>query len=123
MNSPLGGHLVPVVTSYDREEPGLELHDWESVRASIDEDLADDPDAGLSQFADLVHRMLVESGYAIDDAVAAQGGELEVVLAYRSARETAERAELGEASRGDVESALEDLRDVFAALVAETGIE
>ncbi len=45
------------------------------------------------------------------------------MLAYRSARETAERAELGEASRGDVESAIEDLRDVFAALVAETGIE
>jgi hypothetical protein len=111
------------VAAYDREEPGLELHDWESVKASIEEDLADDPDAGLSQLADLVHRMLVESGYAIDDAVAARGSELEVVLAYRSARETAERAELGEASRGDVESAIEDLRDVFTALVAETGIE
>ena len=112
-----------MATGYDREEPGLALHEWESVRASIEEDLADDPDAGLSQLADLVHRMLVESGYAIDDPVAASGGELEVVLAYRSARETAERAELGEASRGDVESAIEDLRDVFAALVAESGVE
>jgi hypothetical protein len=111
------------VTGYDREEPGIELHDWETVKASIEEDLPDDPDAGLSQLADLVHRMLVESGYAIDDAVASRGGELEVVLAYRSARETAERAELGEASRGDVEAALEDLRDVFTALVAESGIE
>jgi hypothetical protein len=111
------------VTGYDREEPGVELHDWESVKASIDEDIADDPDAGLSQLADLVHRMLVESGYAIDDDVAGRGAELEVVLAYRSARETTERAELGEASRGDVESAIDDLRDVFAALVAETGVE
>ena len=67
------------MTGYDREEPGLELHDWESVRASIEEDLADDPDAGLSQLADLVHRMLVESGYAIDDDVAGRGAELEVV--------------------------------------------
>lgn len=111
------------MTGFDREEPGIELHDWESVKASLEEDIADDPDAGLSQLADLVHRMLVESGYPIDEAVAARGAELEVVLAYRSARETAERAELGEASRGDVESAIEDLRDVFAALVSEAGVE
>jgi hypothetical protein len=112
-----------MATGYDREEPGLELHDWESVRASIEEDLADDPDAGVSRLADLVHRMLVESGYAVDDPVSARGAELEVVAAYRSARETGERAELGEASRGDVESAIEDLRDVYAALVAGNGIE
>jgi hypothetical protein len=41
------------------------------------------------------------------------------VTTYRSARETAERAELGEASRGDVEAALDDLRAVYDMLLVE----
>jgi hypothetical protein len=111
------------MTTYDREEPGLDLHEWQSVKASIEEDIADDPDAGLSQLADLVQRMLAERGYALDDPVASQGEEPEVVLSYRSAREATERAELGAASRSEVETAIEELRDVFTAIIAEAGLE
>ena len=111
------------MTTYDMEEPGFDLHEWQSVKASIEEDIADDPDAGLSQLADLVHRMLGERGYAVDDPVASQGEEPEIVVSYRAARETTERAELGAASRSEVEAAIEELREVFTALVAETGIE
>lgn len=97
----------------DGTQPGSDLHSWESSWASIEEDAEGDPDAALSQFADLVERMLSTSGYALGDPVARQGVEPEIVATYAAARETAERAELGEASRSEVEQATEDLRAVF----------
>jgi hypothetical protein len=97
--------------------PGVDEHTWESTWASIEEDAADDPDGALSQFADLVQHVLATSGYHLVDPVAAQGEDPEVVVAYRSARDTAERAELGAASRSEVEQAIADLREVFTAIV------
>ena len=103
----------------ESRESGVDLHLWESAWASIAEDAEDDPDAAVSHLADLVHRMLVASGYAVDDPVAREGEDPEIVRSYLSARETAERAELGAASRSEVELALEDLRDIFDALGAQ----
>jgi hypothetical protein len=103
-------------------EPGVDRHDWRSVWASIEDDLASDPDAGLSQLADLTERMLVANGYRVGDVVAASGGEPEIVVTYRAARETAERAELGDASRGDVEQAIDDLRTIAEDVLGETGL-
>lgn len=100
-------------------EPGLDLHEWTSRWSSIDEEAADDPDVALSQFADLVERMLVARGYDVNDPVQSSGDEPEIVVPYRAARDTAERAELGEASRADVEAAIEDLRAIFETLVIE----
>ena len=92
---------------------GFDEHDWESTWASIAEVAQDDPDAALSQYVDLVERMLTARGYALDDPVARDGEEPEVVRTYIAARETAERAELGDAARGDVELAIDDLRALF----------
>ena len=100
-------------------EPGLDLHEWESQWASVEEDMDADPDAAVSQFADIVERMLVSRGYEVRDPVKTTGDEPEIVTTYASARETTERAELGEASRADVEVAIEDLRLLFDTLVAE----
>jgi hypothetical protein len=98
-------------------EPGLDLHALHSAWADIDQVVADDPDAALSQLADLTLRALALHGYAPGDPVAEAGQEPEVVVTYLAARETAERAELGEASRSEVETAIEDLREVFEAVV------
>jgi hypothetical protein len=97
-------------------EPGFDFHDWESARASIEEDIADDPAAGLGLLVELAQRMLVAHGYDLEDEVARQGEEPEVVVSYLAARETAERAEIGAASRGEVEAALEDVTSVVDAL-------
>ncbi|HEX5029548.1 MAG TPA: hypothetical protein VFV56_12105 [Gaiellaceae bacterium] len=96
--------------------PGADLYSWESQWASIEAEDADDPDAAVSQYADLVERVLEGSGYAIHDPVARQGEEREIVATYLSARQTAERAELGEASRAEVKAAIEDLRAIFDSL-------
>ena len=53
----------------------------------------------------------------MDDPVERLGDEAEIVLTYRSARQTAERAEVGEASREDVEVATDDLRGIYETLV------
>jgi hypothetical protein len=100
-------------------EPGLDLHEWESMWASVAEDRDADPDAALSQFADIVVRMLRSRGYNVDDPVEAGGDEPEIVTTYRAARETAERAEVGSASRAEVETAIEDLEDVFDTIVKD----
>jgi hypothetical protein len=100
-------------------EPGLDLHEWESTWASIEEDESLDPDGSLSQYADLVESMLIESGYEVRDPVQRSGDEPEVLLSYLSAREVTERAEVGEASRDEVRTAIDDLRAVFETIVAE----
>lgn len=101
------------------KEPGLDLHVWESAWASVEEDLETDPAAALSQLADIVERMLLARGYHLDDPVARGGDDPEIVVTYRAARETTERAELGEASRADVEAAIDDLRALFETVTAE----
>lgn len=100
-------------------EPGLDLHEWESAWASVEEDLETDPVAALSQLADIVERMLRSRGFHVDDPVAAGGDEPEILVTYRAARETTDRAELGEASRAEVGTAIDDLRIVFEALSTE----
>ena len=100
-------------------EPGADLYEWESMWASVAETRDDDPDAAVSQFADIVALMLRSRGYNLDDPVEASGDEAEIVTTYRSARETAERAELGQASRTEVESAIADLEDLFNTIAEE----
>jgi hypothetical protein len=99
--------------------PGADIHAWESEWASVEADAADDPNSALSQLADIVERALAGSGHDLDDPVAVQGDEPELVVTYRAARDTAERAELGDASRGEVEQAIADLREVFTSVIAE----
>jgi hypothetical protein len=99
-------------------EPGLDRHEWESAWSSLEADLREDPDAAVSQLADLVEDMLISRGYGVDDPVEEAGDEPEIVTTYRGARETVERAEVGEASRGDVEAAIDDLRAVYETLLA-----
>ncbi len=104
----------------DGSEPGVDLHDWEAVRASVEGDIADDPAAGLSALADLAERVLIANDVALDDAVARQGEDPELVVTYRAARETAEQAEVGAATRSEIETALEDLKTMLDSLAGES---
>ena len=112
------------MTTFERSEgaqPWFDLHAWTSTWASIEEAEAEDPAAALSQYADLVEGMLAASGHRLDDVVAVQGEDPEIVVSYRAARQTAERAEVGAASRSEVELAIDDLRDVFATVSGKEG--
>ena len=92
------------------QEPGLDRHAWETEFASIEEGLHDDPQGALPDFVDLVRRMLEERSVEEGD---------ELMAEFRSARETAERSELGQADAGDIGAAVEGLRSVYETLVIE----
>ena len=97
-----------------QNDPGLELHDWETRWSELDEQLADDPAGALSEACDFVERVFTESG--IDAAV---GSSDELTTGYVSARETSDRIERGdEVDPGDVGAAIENLREVYETIRA-----
>ena len=101
-------------------EPGLDRHVWESQLSSLEDDLRDDPAAGLPQLADMIERMLQERGLAPDDPVADDGIDPEILATFRAGREVADRVDGADTvDPGDVGSAIENLRAVFDYLVAE----
>jgi hypothetical protein len=107
-------------TRMSTPEPGLDLHEWESEFASLEEDIADDPGNGLVALTDLVGRMLTARGFAVDDPVADDGEEPEILVSFRSAREVARLIEgAADVDPGDIASAINDLRDVYEYLVTE----
>ncbi len=95
------------------EEPGLELHEWETRWSELDEMLEEDPVGALPAACDFAEQALNES--AVAEGV---GGENDELLAgYGAARETAERIERGEdVDPGDVGAAIESLRALYDTL-------
>jgi hypothetical protein len=83
-------------------EPGLDLHEWETRWAELEEALEADPRTALSAACDTIEE-IVGDDFADDD--------LDVALA--SARETADRIERGEeVDAGDVGAAVGNLRAI-----------
>ena len=95
-------------------EPGLDLHEWETRWAEIEEALAEDPAGALPEACDEIEELLRVS--AGDVGLKQQATELET--AYESARDVANRVERGEdVGPGDVGGAVESLRLVRNALL------
>jgi hypothetical protein len=101
-------------------EPGLDRHEWESVWASLEEAIRDDPVDALSELDMLVHRMLEEAGYDIDDPVARAGDEREVVSDFLAAHEIKLAVDSGSdgISPGDIAVAINNYTEVYEHLLA-----
>jgi hypothetical protein len=83
-------------------EPGLDLHEWETRWAEIEQALVDDPRETLPEACDVIEET-VGADFVDDD--------LDTALA--SARETADRVERGEqVDAGDIGAAVENLRAI-----------
>jgi len=102
-------------------EPGLDRHEWESRWQALEEPMADAPAETLPELDALVQQMLEERGYAIDDPVAQEGDDREIVAEFLSAREITrlldERSD--DVSPGDVAAAVNGYRSVYEYLLAE----
>ena len=96
-------------------EPGLDLHEWETRWAEIEEALEEDPAEALVEACDEIEELLrIRAG---DQVLKQQAPELET--AYESARDVANRIERGEdVGPGDVGGAIESLRMVRQSLLA-----
>jgi hypothetical protein len=95
-------------------EPGLDLHEWETRWAELEEAFAEDPADALVEACDEIEELLrIQAG---DEMLRAQYTELET--AYEAAREVADRYEQGaDADPGDIAAAIENLRAVREALL------
>ena len=103
------------------QEPGLDRHEWESELQALEPELEDAPVDALPELADLVERMLVARGYDVNDPVAREGEDREVVAEYLAAREVADGRERGDDGfgPGDVASAITGLRTLAAYVLGE----
>jgi hypothetical protein len=101
-------------------EPGLDRHEWESEMSAIEEQLSEHPGESLPELDELVERMLVESGYDLDDPVALEGDDREVVSEFLAAREIKQAVEhdVDGVSPGDVAAAINGYRAVYEHVVS-----
>ena len=101
------------------QEPGLDRHEWESEWASLEASVLESPREALPELDDLVARMLDETGFAVNDPVAREGDDPEVVRTYLAAHEVRLRVDRGEEdlSPGDVAAAIENFRDLYEYLL------
>ena len=99
-------------------EPGLDKHEWESIYATLEEELADDPAGALPELADLVERMLTERGFQLDEPVTVLGEERDVLAEYQAAREVSDRVERDEGvDPGDIAVAINGLQELYQHLL------
>jgi hypothetical protein len=100
-------------------EPGLDRHEWESRWASLEEDLEDSPRDVLPELDELVNEMLDERGYAIEDPIASEGDERDVVADFLAAREITRllASNPDAVSPGDVALAVNNYREVYEYLL------
>jgi hypothetical protein len=101
-------------------EPGLDKHEWETAWESIEESIHDDPVDAVAELDMLVHRMLEEAGFGIDDPVEREGDEREIVANFLAAREIKLAIDRGadEISPGDVAAAINNYREIYEFLIA-----
>jgi hypothetical protein len=100
-------------------EPGLDLHEWETRWAELQELAEGAPDEALPEIVHAVEQMLRERGYDLENPVAVEGEDPDLVRDFLAAREIARAAERGEMEREDIETALEDLAEIHDFLVEQ----
>ena len=89
-----------------QSEPGLDLHEWETRWAELEEELGADPAGVLPEACDLIEEMLGITGVDGD-----------LGLNFRAAREIADAIERGDdVAPGDIGGAIENLRAIRGAV-------
>ena len=99
-------------------EPGLDLQEWETRWAEIEEQLSADPATALPLACDEIERLLgVGEGHALQ-----QPEHTELEVSYQAARDVADRLEQGlDVDPGDIGGAIDDLRAVRSSFLPAGG--
>jgi hypothetical protein len=100
-------------------DPGLDLHEWESQWAQLQEDAADAPDEALPELVRLIEQMLVERGYDLENPVVVESESRDIVSDFLAAREIARAAEQTKLEQEDIQTALDDLAEIHDFLVED----
>lgn len=102
-------------------DPGLDLHEWESQWAQLQEDAADSPEEALPEIVRLIGEMLADRGFDFENPVVVEDESRDVVSDFLAAREIALAAETTKIDPEDIQTALEDLTDIHDFLVEQRG--
>jgi hypothetical protein len=98
-------------------EPGLDIHQWETRWADLQEQTADAPDEALPELVRLVEEMLTERGFDLENPVVEEGQDADIVRSFQAARDISRAAESTKLEREDLDAALEDLQEVHDFLI------
>src|SRR3954463_10079516 len=102
-------------------EPGLDLHEWESQWAQLQEDAADTPDEALPELVRLIEQMLTDRGFDLENPVVVEDESRDIVSDFFAARDISLAAETTKVDPEAIQTALEDLTDIHDFLVEERG--
>jgi hypothetical protein len=102
-------------------EPGLDLHEWESEWASLEDDIADSPETALPYVHELVTRMLKERGILDDSLAVTEGSDPDWVRTWEAGVELVQKLDDPgvDVEREAVVEQIENYRELFETLVAE----
>jgi len=102
-------------------EPGLDIHEWESEWASLEDDAADSPETALLVINELITRMLRERGILDDSLAVVEGVEPDWVRTWEAGRELVALVDnpAEEVDEQDVRDQLDEYRDLFEALIEQ----
>jgi hypothetical protein len=100
-------------------EPGLDLHEWETRWAELQELAGGAPDEALPEIVRAVEQMLTERSYDLENPVVTEGEHPDLVRDFIAARDIARAAEQDEVEPEDIETALEDLAEIHDYLVEQ----
>ncbi len=98
-------------------EPGLDLHEWETRWQELQDLAAESPVEALPEMLRFVEQMLAERGYDLDNPVALEGDDADLMRDLIGARELAAACQAGNASPGDVAAGLANLTEIHDYLV------
>jgi hypothetical protein len=98
-------------------EPGLDLHEWETRRQELQDLAVESPAEAVPEMVRLVEQMLIRRGYDLENPVAMEGEDPDVVRDLLAARDLVAACESGTASPGDTAAAVENLTEIHDYLV------
>jgi hypothetical protein len=101
-------------------EPGLDIHEWESEWASLEDDITDSPETALPYLHELVTRMLKERGILDESLVVTEGADPEWVRTWETGAELVRMLDDPEVEveRQDLVDQIETYRELFEAILA-----
>jgi hypothetical protein len=102
-------------------EPGLDVHQWQSEWASLEDDIADSPETALPIVHELITRMLKERRILDDNLVVSEGADPEWFRTWEAGRELVAVVDDPnvEVARQDVVDQIEEYRGLYEALLEE----
>ena len=102
-------------------EPGLDVHEWESEWASLEDEIVDSPETGLGYVHELMTRMLRERRILDDSLAVTEGADPEWVKTWEAGAELAGKLDDPDVDveRDAVLEQIANYRELFEALLAE----